>query len=116
MSQLLSHFDTITSYLEEGYNVDTVYLDFSKAFDKVDHNLLLNKMKNHGINKQVLKWIQSYLQNRIQVVTVNGIKSKPAKVISGVPQGSVLGPLLFLIMISDIDISKKYSLISSYEF
>ena len=103
LSQLLSHYDSILSKLEEGLDVDVVYLDFSKAFDKVDHKILLSKLKSIGITDKLLKWIKSFLQDRNQVVFVDGHKSYQAKIQSGVPQGSVLGPLFFIIMISDID-------------
>lgn len=114
LSQLLTHYDTIFSLLEQGSNVDTVYLDFSKAFDKVDHSILLTKLQRLGIGQKLISWIKSFLTDRVQYVLVNGIKSEAADVTSGVPQGSVLGPLLFLIMIGDIDKNIKYSVLSSF--
>ena len=114
LSQLLAHVDTVLSYLEQGYNVDTIYLDFSKAFDKVDHTLLLKKLQNYGIHGKLLGWIKSFLTGRLQYVIVNSHLSNPTVVLSGVPQGSVLGPLLFLIMISDIDDDVKFSVLSSF--
>ena len=83
-------------------NTDVIYLDYAKAFDKVDHNILLNKLKNIGITGKVLQWIKAFLSDRTQTVVINGNKSRPAKVISGVPQGTVLGPLLFLVYVNDI--------------
>ena len=100
--------------LEQGFNVDVVYLDFAKAFDKVDHNILLHKLKSLGINGKTLRWIQSFLEDRVQRVVVNGQLSTPSQVISGVPQGSVLGPLLFLVLIGDIDENIVNSLIASF--
>ena len=103
LSQLLEHYDTVLSILEDGANADVVYLDFAKAFDKVDHRIVLNKIQKLGIHGKVYEWIESFLSNRYQSVTVNGTISEPQKVISGVPQGSVLGPIIFLILIGDID-------------
>ena len=85
--------------MEEGDNVDIIYLGFSKAFDKVDHGILLRNLRNVGISGKTGKWILNFLANRNQQVIVNQDVSKKSKVTSGVPQGSVLGPLLFIIMI-----------------
>ena len=102
LSQLLEHHLEILDMLERGENVDLVYLDFAKAFDKCDINLLLHKTKALGITGKVGRWIYSFLTQRKQNVIVNGTKSKSSNVISGVPKGTVLGPLLFLIYIADI--------------
>ena len=114
LSQLLCHFDRITSELENGKGVDVVYLDFAKAFDKVDHGITLRKLKLLGIKGQLGRWICSFLTNRVQSVLVEGKKSKPKPVTSGVPQGSVLGPLLFLVLIGDIDKTVASSFLSSF--
>jgi len=114
LTQLLAHHDNIINLLEEGGNVDVVYLDFAKAFDKVDHNIVLKKVQNLGIQGKLLQWIKEFLTNRTQSVMVNGRLSSKRPVISGVPQGSVIGPLLFLILISDIDEKALYSIIASF--
>ena len=114
LSQLLCHFDRITSELENGKGVDVVYLDFAKAFDKVDHGITLRKLKLLGIKGQLGRWICSFLTNRVQSVLVEGKTSKLKPVTSGVPQGSVLGPLLFLVLIGDIDKTVASSFLSSF--
>ena len=114
LSQLLAHFETITQILEEGDNVDVIYLDFSKAFDKVDFLVILRKIKHLGITGNIGKWIYSFLTDRTQSVIVNGMKSSVSEVKSGVPQGSVLGPLLFLVLLGDIDKSIASAFVSSF--
>ena len=93
----------ILSILEERKNPDVVYLDFSIAFDKVDINLALSKIRSLGIGGKILTWINSFLTGRRQTVIVDGVPSEQKPVISGVPQESVLRPLFFLILIGDID-------------
>ena len=78
------------------------FLDFSKAFDTVDHDILLCKLSHYGIRGNALKWIESYLSNRKQFVTYNGVSSVSKAIVCGVPQGSVLGPLLFFIYIKEL--------------
>jgi hypothetical protein len=94
--------------------VDVVYLDFAKAFDKLDFNITLSKLKALGISGKIGRWIHSFLTGRKQSVVVNGTKSPPTDVLSGVPQGSVLGPILFLILIGDINQDVAHSFISSF--
>ena len=102
-SQLLSYYDSILTMLEEGTYVDAVYLDFAKAFDKVDHNILLTKIHGLGIRGKLLTWLERFLKHRVQQVRIGKSLSEEVIVRSGVPQRSVIGPLLFLIMMIDIN-------------
>ena len=88
--------------LEDGDNLDTIYLDFSKAFNKCDHGIIFHKLKAMGIKGRVGRWLHSFLSGRFLQVLVSSRKSSKSSLGSGVPQGSVLGPVLFLIYISDI--------------
>ena len=83
-----------------GYAIDIIYFDFKKAFDSVPHHRLLHKLKSYGINGNLLSWLNSFLTGRLQQVTLNNVYSEWSNVVSGVPQGSVLGPILFLIYVT----------------
>ena len=107
--QLLRYMDEVIDSLQGGSCVDAIYFDLQKAFDTVPYKRLLGKMESYGINNLVLNWCKSFLMGRKQAVSVNGSLSQPAPVASGIPQGSVLGPLLFVIYINDLPDSVRNS-------
>ena len=99
---VLELIDRITQLLDKGTTPINVYFDLSKAFDTLDHNILLHKLKYYGIEGTALRLFESYLNERQQYVDLGGTTSNNNRILTGVPQGSILGTLLFIIYINDI--------------
>lgn len=113
-SNLCEYLDFVMRAMDKGFRVDAVYTDYSKAFDKISHSILITKLISFGIHGDLLRWLESYLRERSQAVAVKGYTSSFIPITSGVPQGSHLGPLLFNIFINDVVKSFQYSNVLLY--